>query len=123
MKAIQFLIGFALLALASSLASASDPSPLQDICVAINDPKDGGNVHVSKYICLLLRDYGSDESSWKRANELLVEVASHELKFTLKEKLIKLNASGLHVYIATCYYINTWLINLILLKVVRFVCN
>ncbi|KAH9728221.1 Germin-like protein subfamily 1 member 13 [Citrus sinensis] len=42
MKAIQFLIGFALLALASSLASASDPSPLQDICVAINDPKDGG---------------------------------------------------------------------------------
>ncbi|XP_052292267.1 germin-like protein 12-2 isoform X5 [Citrus sinensis] len=58
MKAIQFLIGFALLALASSLASASDPSPLQDICVAINDPKDGGNVHVSKYICLLLRDYG-----------------------------------------------------------------
>ncbi|KAL9431531.1 hypothetical protein AB3S75_026676 [Citrus x aurantiifolia] len=41
MTAIQFLIGFALIALASSLASASDPSPLQDICVAINDPKDG----------------------------------------------------------------------------------
>ncbi|KAL9431527.1 hypothetical protein AB3S75_026672 [Citrus x aurantiifolia] len=41
MKAIQFLIGFALFALASSLASAYDPSPLQDICVAINDPKDG----------------------------------------------------------------------------------
>ncbi|KAH9728226.1 Germin-like protein subfamily 1 member 18 [Citrus sinensis] len=41
MKAMQFLIGFALLALASSLASASDPSPLQDICVAIEDPKDG----------------------------------------------------------------------------------
>ncbi|KAL9436538.1 hypothetical protein AB3S75_022563 [Citrus x aurantiifolia] len=41
MKAIQFLIGFAVLALASYLASASDPSPLQDICVAINDPKDG----------------------------------------------------------------------------------
>ncbi|KAH9784241.1 Germin-like protein subfamily 1 member 17 [Citrus sinensis] len=42
MKAIQFLIGFALLALASSLASAYDPSRLQDICVAIEDPKDGG---------------------------------------------------------------------------------
>ncbi|KAH9728231.1 Germin-like protein subfamily 1 member 17 [Citrus sinensis] len=42
MKAIQFLIGFAVLALASSLASAYDPSPLQDICVAINNPKDGG---------------------------------------------------------------------------------
>ncbi|KAL9431539.1 hypothetical protein AB3S75_026684 [Citrus x aurantiifolia] len=41
MKAIQFLIGFALLALASSLASAYDPSRLQDICVAIEDPKDG----------------------------------------------------------------------------------
>lgn len=42
MKAVQFLSGFALLALASLLASAYDPSPLQDICVAINDPKDGG---------------------------------------------------------------------------------
>ncbi|KAL9436541.1 hypothetical protein AB3S75_022566 [Citrus x aurantiifolia] len=41
MKAIQFLIGFALLALASSLAPAYDPSLLQDICVAIDDPKDG----------------------------------------------------------------------------------
>ncbi|KAH9728234.1 Germin-like protein subfamily 1 member 17 [Citrus sinensis] len=41
MKAVQFLSGFALLALASLLASAYDPSPLQDICVAINDPKDG----------------------------------------------------------------------------------
>ncbi|KAH7571819.1 hypothetical protein JRO89_XS04G0149100 [Xanthoceras sorbifolium] len=30
-----------LLALASSLASASDPSPLQDFCVAINDTKNG----------------------------------------------------------------------------------
>ncbi|KAH9728218.1 Germin-like protein subfamily 1 member 14 [Citrus sinensis] len=41
MKVIQFLIGFALLALASSLASATDPGHLQDVCVAINDPKDG----------------------------------------------------------------------------------
>ncbi|XP_052292262.1 uncharacterized protein LOC102617577 isoform X2 [Citrus sinensis] len=56
--------------------------------------------------------------------EIIIKLTrGKELKFTLKEKLIKLNASGLHVYIATCYYINTWLINLILLKVVRFVCN
>ncbi|KAJ4721141.1 Germin-like protein 1 [Melia azedarach] len=41
MKGVHFLLGFALLALASSLASAYDPSPLQDICVAIDDLKNG----------------------------------------------------------------------------------
>ncbi|KAJ0078493.1 hypothetical protein Patl1_23051 [Pistacia atlantica] len=35
----SFLLPFVLLALASSLASAFDPSPLQDICVAIDEPK------------------------------------------------------------------------------------
>jgi hypothetical protein len=32
----------ALLALASSVGFAYDPSPLQDFCVAINDTKTGG---------------------------------------------------------------------------------
>ncbi|EOY10765.1 Germin-like protein subfamily 1 member 18 [Theobroma cacao] len=41
MKGHYFLVAFAFLALASSLASAYDPSPLQDICVAINDTKTG----------------------------------------------------------------------------------
>ncbi|XVE62675.1 hypothetical protein DITRI_Ditri06bG0138500 [Diplodiscus trichospermus] len=39
MKGVHFLLAFSLLALASSFAYASDPSPLQDFCVAINDPK------------------------------------------------------------------------------------
>ncbi|XP_027365206.1 germin-like protein subfamily 1 member 7 isoform X2 [Abrus precatorius] len=39
MKLVYFLV--ALLALASSLAFAYDPSPLQDFCVAINDTKNG----------------------------------------------------------------------------------
>ncbi|KAJ0013569.1 hypothetical protein Pint_20274 [Pistacia integerrima] len=34
----SFLLAFVLLALASSLASAFDPSPLQDFCVAVDDP-------------------------------------------------------------------------------------
>ncbi|OAY44209.1 germin-like protein subfamily 1 member 13 [Manihot esculenta] len=38
MKAFHFLVPFAL-ALAFSFASASDPSPLQDFCVAIPEPK------------------------------------------------------------------------------------
>ncbi|KAH9723184.1 Germin-like protein subfamily 1 member 17 [Citrus sinensis] len=42
MRNVQFLTGFALLILASSLASAFDPSPLQDICVAIDEPKNAG---------------------------------------------------------------------------------
>ncbi|KAK3197920.1 hypothetical protein Dsin_021337 [Dipteronia sinensis] len=41
MKGVQFLVAFVVLALASSLASASDPSPLQDFCVAIDDYKNG----------------------------------------------------------------------------------
>ncbi|XP_057997955.1 germin-like protein subfamily 1 member 7 isoform X2 [Hevea brasiliensis] len=40
MKGIHFLVAFVLLALSSSFAFAFDPSPLQDFCVAINDPKD-----------------------------------------------------------------------------------
>ncbi|XP_028093535.1 putative germin-like protein 2-1 [Camellia sinensis] len=34
-----FLVTIAIMALASTLASASDPSPLQDFCVAVNDSK------------------------------------------------------------------------------------
>ncbi|XP_022719997.1 germin-like protein subfamily 1 member 13 [Durio zibethinus] len=41
MKGAHFLLAISLLALASSFAYASDPSPLQDFCVAINDTKDG----------------------------------------------------------------------------------
>ncbi|TXG66188.1 hypothetical protein EZV62_007463 [Acer yangbiense] len=41
MKGIQFLVAFVVLALASSFSSASDPSPLQDFCVAIDDYKSG----------------------------------------------------------------------------------
>ncbi|KAK8520142.1 hypothetical protein V6N13_031393 [Hibiscus sabdariffa] len=42
MKGIQsILIAFSLLTFACSLASAYDPSPLQDFCVAINDIKNG----------------------------------------------------------------------------------
>ncbi|KAK3172182.1 hypothetical protein Dsin_033034 [Dipteronia sinensis] len=39
MKAIHFLVLFVVLASASSFAFASDPSPLQDFCLAINDYK------------------------------------------------------------------------------------
>ncbi|XP_062083284.1 germin-like protein subfamily 1 member 16 [Humulus lupulus] len=38
MKGVHFLLTLAVLALASSIASASDPSPLQDFCVAVDDP-------------------------------------------------------------------------------------
>ncbi|XVE62661.1 hypothetical protein DITRI_Ditri06bG0137100 [Diplodiscus trichospermus] len=41
MKGAYFLLALSLLALASSFAYASDPSPLQDFCVAINETKDG----------------------------------------------------------------------------------
>nr|TKS09459.1 hypothetical protein D5086_0000093020 [Populus alba] len=37
MEGLKFLLVFVVLALASSFASASDPSPLQDFCVAIKE--------------------------------------------------------------------------------------
>ena len=42
MKGVHFHVAFVLLALAFTLASSSDPSPLQDFCVAIKDVKNGG---------------------------------------------------------------------------------
>jgi hypothetical protein len=47
-KGVHFLVIVALLSLASSLVSAYDPSPLQDICVAIDDPKSAGIIMVSR---------------------------------------------------------------------------
>ena len=41
-KGVSFLVKVALMALASSLASDYDPSPLQDTCVAIAEPKNAG---------------------------------------------------------------------------------
>ncbi|XP_024027986.1 germin-like protein subfamily 1 member 17 [Morus notabilis] len=38
MKGVHFLLIVAVLALATSIASAYDPSPLQDFCVATDDP-------------------------------------------------------------------------------------
>ncbi|GMI65129.1 hypothetical protein like AT3G05950 [Hibiscus trionum] len=40
MKSAHFILALSVLALASPFAYASDPSPLQDFCVAINDPND-----------------------------------------------------------------------------------
>ncbi|KAI3451660.1 hypothetical protein Pfo_008325 [Paulownia fortunei] len=47
--AIRFLITIAIVALASSSAYASDPSPLQDFCVAVNDSN--AAVFVNGKIC------------------------------------------------------------------------
>ncbi|XP_062083250.1 germin-like protein subfamily 1 member 20 [Humulus lupulus] len=38
MKGVCFLLTLAVLALATSIATASDPSPLQDFCVAVDEP-------------------------------------------------------------------------------------
>ena len=46
-KTASFLVAVAVMSLASSLAYAYDPSPLQDFCVAIDEPKNAG---ISIYI-------------------------------------------------------------------------
>jgi hypothetical protein len=52
MKGVHFLAIVALLSFASSLVSAFDPSPLQDICVAIDDPKSAGIYNHVHYFLL-----------------------------------------------------------------------
>ena len=42
MRSVHLLVTIAFMALASSLSSAYDPSPLQDACVAVDDPKAAG---------------------------------------------------------------------------------
>lgn len=51
MKSVHFLLAFVFLALAFSFASASDPGPLQDICVATDDIKEGGRYVYSLSVC------------------------------------------------------------------------
>jgi hypothetical protein len=49
----NYLVALALMALAYSLASAYDPSPLQDFCVSTNSSVDGG-MHTFFFFLLLL---------------------------------------------------------------------
>jgi hypothetical protein len=50
----NYLVALALMALACSIASAYDPAPLQDFCVAVNSSTDAG-----MYTLLLLLLLGS----------------------------------------------------------------
>ena len=49
MKGVPYLVTVAILALAFSLASAYDPSPLQDFCVAINNTDSAGTYMLSSF--------------------------------------------------------------------------
>ncbi|XP_059439050.1 germin-like protein subfamily 1 member 13 [Corylus avellana] len=59
MKGVHFLAIVALLSIASSFVSAFDPSPLQDICVAIDDPKSA--VFVNGKFCKDLKDSNAND--------------------------------------------------------------
>lgn len=69
----SFLAVFALLALASILGtSAYDPSPLQDTCVAINDPKTGSMLSFS-FLCLIFELMS--QTKLKSTFELMLSLA------------------------------------------------
>ena len=56
MEVIFYLVTFAILALAFSFASAYDPSPLQDFCVAINNTDSAGMyMHALSLLLLAVR--------------------------------------------------------------------
>ena len=54
MKGVPYLVTVAILALAFTLASAYDPSPLQDFCVAINNTDSAGMYMLSPFFILIL---------------------------------------------------------------------
>ena len=54
MKGVPYLVTMAILALAFSLASAYDPSPLQDFCVAINNTDSAGTYMLSSFFFFLM---------------------------------------------------------------------
>ncbi|KAG6779704.1 hypothetical protein POTOM_016099 [Populus tomentosa] len=64
MKVANLLGALALLALASSFATAYDPSPLQDICVAINDTDSAGILLVNGKFCKNPSLYTPDDFSF-----------------------------------------------------------
>ena len=62
-----YLVTVAFFALAFSLTSASDPSPLQDFCVALKDSSDSAGTHFSfpflfmfLHCFVMLRTYTND---------------------------------------------------------------
>ena len=54
MKGFSFLVTMAIFALASSLASAYDPSPLHDFCVTINNTDSTGMYMLSPFFIFIL---------------------------------------------------------------------
>ena len=53
-KGVTYVITVALLALASTLVSAYDPSPLQDFCVAINNTNSAGMYILSLLLAVVV---------------------------------------------------------------------
>ncbi|KAG6751933.1 hypothetical protein POTOM_044148 [Populus tomentosa] len=78
MEGLKFLLVFVVLALASSFASASDPSPLQDFCVAIKETDGGLNTLGISLARIDFAPYGglNPPHTHPRATEILVVVES-----------------------------------------------
>ncbi|KAH7543378.1 germin-like protein subfamily 1 member 7 [Ziziphus jujuba] len=60
MQGAYLLSSFVVLALASSFVSASDPDPVQDFCVALNDSETGG-LFVNGKFCKDPKDVSADD--------------------------------------------------------------
>ena len=54
MKGVPYLFTVAIMALATTLVSAYDPSPLQDFCVAINNTDSAGMYMLPLFFLLII---------------------------------------------------------------------
>ncbi|XP_052210250.1 germin-like protein subfamily 1 member 11 [Diospyros lotus] len=81
MKGTHFFVTMAVLALASTLAYASDPSPLQDFCVPVNDSKFG--VFVNGKFCKDPNLATPEDFFFPGSNILNRQNTSNQLGFTV----------------------------------------
>ena len=57
MKGVPYLFTVAIMALATTLVSAYDPSPLQDFCVAINNTDSAGMYMLPLFFLLIIINF------------------------------------------------------------------
>ncbi|KAF2287459.1 hypothetical protein GH714_000614 [Hevea brasiliensis] len=96
MEGTRFLAALAVLALALafSLASADDPSPLQDFCVAMDDPKNVDILFVNRKFCKNPNLTVADDFSFSGLNITENRVGSNVALMNV-DKIPRLNTLGI----------------------------
>ena len=83
MKGVPYLFTVAIMALATTLVSAYDPSPLQDFCVAINNTDSAGMYMLPLFFLLIIIIIFFWRTANLHARSLLAERSSVIITYVL----------------------------------------